>query len=146
MAYRLHNFRTLKEQESWQNVWWNVSLGACGWISCSSNTQYSAKWLLRNADRLPQHPTLPLLDERIITWTIIIPYRWHFNRAYNVLYFVSPNKSTLRKCRLYAFLSWCATTLTLILLTWRIGWTPNNACRWQMGFDLASKWLKKYNH
>ena len=36
--------------------------------------------------------------------------------------------------------------LTLILLTWRIGWTPNNASRWQMGFNLASKWLKKYNH
>ena len=80
-------------------------------ISCSSNTQYSAKWLLRNADRLPQHPTLPLSDERIITWTIIMPYRWHFNRAYNALHFVSPNKSALRKCRLYAFLSWWATTL-----------------------------------
>jgi cytochrome b561 len=24
--------------------------------------------------------------------------------------------------------------LTLILLTWRIWWAPNNASKWQMGF------------
>jgi len=27
--------------------------------------------------------------------------------------------------------------LTLILLTWRIWWAPNNASKWQMGFNLA---------
>jgi hypothetical protein len=31
--------------------------------------------------------------------------------------------------------------LTLTLLTWRIGWTPNNASKWQMGFNLAFKKL-----
>ena len=31
--------------------------------------------------------------------------------------------------------------LTLILLTWRIWWAPNNASRWQMGFNSASKEL-----
>jgi len=31
--------------------------------------------------------------------------------------------------------------LTLILLTWRIWWPPNNASRWQMGFNLAFKGL-----
>jgi hypothetical protein len=31
--------------------------------------------------------------------------------------------------------------LTLILLTWRIWWVPNNAGRWQMGFKLAFKGL-----
>ena len=31
--------------------------------------------------------------------------------------------------------------LTLILLTWRIRWAPNNASRWQMGFNLAFKGL-----
>jgi len=30
-------------------------------------------------------------------------------------------------------------TLTLILLTWRIWWAPNNASRWQMGFNWAFK-------
>ena len=32
--------------------------------------------------------------------------------------------------------------LTLILLTWRIWWAPNNASRLQMGFNLAFKRLK----
>ena len=36
----------------------------------------------------------------------------------------------------------CASSLTLILLTWRIWWDPNNASRWQMGFNLAFKGLK----
>jgi len=30
-------------------------------------------------------------------------------------------------------------TLALILLTWRIWWAPNNASRWQMGFNTAFK-------
>ena len=31
--------------------------------------------------------------------------------------------------------------LTLILLTWSIGWAPNNASKWQMGFNWAFKVL-----
>ena len=31
--------------------------------------------------------------------------------------------------------------LTLILLTWRIWWTPNNASRWQVGFNSVFKRL-----
>jgi hypothetical protein len=31
--------------------------------------------------------------------------------------------------------------LTLILLTWRIGWAPNNASKWQVEFNLAFKGL-----
>ena len=31
--------------------------------------------------------------------------------------------------------------LTLILLTWSIGWAPNNASRWQMGFNMVFKGL-----
>jgi hypothetical protein len=31
--------------------------------------------------------------------------------------------------------------LTLVLLTWRIWWAPNNASKWQMGFNSASKRL-----
>ena len=29
--------------------------------------------------------------------------------------------------------------LTLILKTWRIWWAPNNACKWQMGFNSSFK-------
>jgi len=33
--------------------------------------------------------------------------------------------------------------LTLILLTWRIWWAPNNASRWQMGFNSEFKvWIQ----
>ena len=32
-------------------------------------------------------------------------------------------------------------SLTLILLTWSTGWAPNNARKWQMGFNLAFKGL-----
>ena len=32
--------------------------------------------------------------------------------------------------------------LTLILLTWRKLWTPNNASKWQMGFNSAFKGLR----
>jgi hypothetical protein len=38
----------------------------------------------------------------------------------------------------FAFVS----LLTLILLTWRIGLAPNNASKWQMGFNSAFKGLK----
>jgi len=38
------------------------------------------------------------------------------------------------------------SVLTFILLTWRLWWAPNNASRWQIGFNWAFKWLKKYNH
>jgi hypothetical protein len=31
--------------------------------------------------------------------------------------------------------------LTLILLTWRIWWAPNNASKWRMGFNLALRGL-----
>ena len=34
------------------------------------------------------------------------------------------------------------TSLTLILLTWRIWWAPNNASRWQMGFNTVFNLLK----
>ena len=37
-------------------------------------------------------------------------------------------------------------SLTPILLTWKIGCAPNNASRWQMGFNLAYKWLIFWTH
>ena len=37
-----------------------------------------------------------------------------------------------------------AKTLTLILLMWRIWWAPNNASRWQRGFNLAFKGLTQF--
>jgi hypothetical protein len=34
--------------------------------------------------------------------------------------------------------------LTLILLTWNIGWAPNNASKWQMEFNSAFKGLRSF--
>jgi hypothetical protein len=62
----------------------------------------------------PSTPLRPPLAERVITWTIIMLYRWHVNKAHNTLYFVSPNKSTLRQHRLYAFPNWWALTLNTL--------------------------------
>jgi hypothetical protein len=36
--------------------------------------------------------------------------------------------------------------LTLILLTWSIGWAPNNARKWQMGFNWDFKVLIEIFH
>jgi len=36
-------------------------------------------------------------------------------------------------------------TLTLILLTWRIWWAPNNASKWQIGFNWVFEGLKELN-
>ena len=36
-----------------------------------------------------------------------------------------------------------ASVLTPILLTWRIWWAPNNASKWQMGFNSAFKGLNR---
>ena len=38
-----------------------------------------------------------------------------------------------------------SSKLTLILLTRRIWWFPDNASKWQMGFNSALKGLTKYN-
>jgi len=52
------------------------------------------------------------------------------------LHLVGTMKGVLRykKC-----MEW--TTLTLIPLTWRIWWAPNNASKWQMGFSWKFKGL-----
>jgi hypothetical protein len=44
----------------------------------------------------------------------------------------------------FYYLSWHSLVLTLILLTWRIWWAPNNTSKWQMGFNSAFKGLKNY--
>jgi hypothetical protein len=42
------------------------------------------------------------------------------------------------------FLSLIFVLLTLILLTWRIWWAPNNASKWQMGFNSVFKGLNAH--
>jgi len=47
-----------------------------------------------------------------------------------------PNSASISKEKLLI--------ITLILLTWRIWWAPNNASMWQMGFNLAFKELSSF--
>ena len=53
---------------------------------------------------------------------------------------ISPllRRVTLCKSKLFVQLP---TVLTLILLMWRKGWAPNDASKWQMGFNSAFKGL-----
>ena len=73
--------------------------------------------------------------------------RYHITDFGHLLYNKSSNKmkKLLRtspiRCLNYKQMGWY---LTLILLTWKIWWAPNNARKWQMGFMLAFKSLK-YN-
>jgi len=65
-------------------------------------------------------------------YVILIPFplKWFHER-------VSVLRYTYIACFVKPFL-----VLTLILLTWRIWWAPNNDSRWQMGFNSAFKGLK----
>jgi hypothetical protein len=42
---------------------------------------------------------------------------------------------------MYRLASEEVVALTLILLTWRMWWAPNNVRKWQMGFNSAFKGL-----
>ena len=54
---------------------------------------------------------------------------WHHNQIqYIYIYIYIYDISSLR-----------VNDLTLILLTWRKWWTPNNASKWQMGFNSGFK-------
>jgi hypothetical protein len=47
-----------------------------------------------------------------------------------------------RESSIHFTLSSLRIILTLTLLTWKIRWAPNNASKWQMGFNSAFKGLK----
>ena len=70
----------------------------------------------------------------------------------NSYYLVTHKESNYRLTSLYVYISICKlhvsvplkivrlsyklnSLLTLILLTWRIWWAPNNASKWHMGFN-----------
>jgi hypothetical protein len=67
---------------------------------------------------------------------ILVAYRLHCKHYYcHLSRPPSYRRSSFRISRLGRY-------LTLILLTWRIGWAPNNASKWQMGFNLVFKGLR----
>jgi len=56
-------------------------------------------------------------------------------------FFLAQFQHTLQKV-ITTLCTCCHISLTLILLTWRIWWAPNNASKWQMGFNSVFKGLK----
>jgi len=55
------------------------------------------------------------------------------------------SRNIKNRCSIYIYdiSSLMVNDLTLILLTWRKWWTPNNASKWQMGFNSVFKGLKR---
>ena len=51
---------------------------------------------------------------------------------------LSSSCSVVQECLFMSVVN-TSMLLTLTLLTWKICWDPNNASRWQMGFNLAFK-------
>jgi len=68
-------------------------------------------WLTRASHCFQLCNTKQKATVSLVVWVIHSPHHWHFN------------------------------SLTLTLLTWRIWWAPNNASKWQMGFNLAFEGL-----
>ena len=74
-----------------------------------------------------------------------------FNFLTSVIPYVPCNRLTLRRLMSYIYIyiydisSLKVNNLTLILLTRRKWWAPNNASKWQMGFNSGFKGLKYFN-
>ena len=72
----------------------------------------------------------------------------HYSWSFRLLLMMADSLGTAAISICHLSLSTCFNSaslgyLTLILLTWRIWLTPNNASKWQMGFNSAFKGLKK---
>jgi len=71
---------------------------------------------------------------------IIVNYLMTIVNSTNDITLSRPVNTLRHKCR---FCCCCQekSSFTLTPLTWRIWWAPNNASRWQMGFNSAFKGL-----
>jgi len=88
------------------------------------------------------------------THTLQNPHMCGFCNVCKVTYVIFSPVSvseSLLKHHIPSYFSIVSSLLTLILLTWRIGWALNNAKKWQMGFNSAfegftwSQFVHKWN-
>jgi len=63
------------------------------------------------------------------------------NEVYTIVIMFIIENAVLQICSYIRTCWYVNCTLTLILLTWRIWWAPNNASKWQMGFNWVFKGL-----
>jgi hypothetical protein len=78
------------------------------------------------------------LDNVRLSWTFLSSTVWH-------CVFGSAVHDSLKDYDTFIFRAKISWRLTLILLTWRIWWAPNNASKWQIGFNSAFKGLTHYS-
>ena len=109
-------------------LWVRIPPGACMSVCCEC--VLSGRGSLRRDDHSPRR-VLPTVVRRCVCDLEISWMRrsWHTGGCR------AKNKQT--NFIICTHQLW----LTLILLTWRIWWAPNNASKWQMGFNSAFKWL-----
>ena len=111
----------------------HCGLVQCSWDANSNFADREISTLLRIPeihDRPDISPTWSTLSQLYTPYSITqYSCKIHFNDWHKCFF-------------LLIILLLCQPNLTLILLTWRIGWVPNNASRWQMGFNSAFKGLR----
>ena len=135
-------------------VWWSQS----AWLfprmrllKCSNVTyamKLDSKKPLRKVGNKLRIDTASYPGRFWSSWNLT-PYRNRLDVELSVfLYFRVPFLHLCR-CASYCLCTWMSSakeffSLTLILLTWKIRWAPNNVSNWQMGFNSAFKGLIRF--
>jgi hypothetical protein len=99
---------------------------------------------------LPRINRMNLMSANLFSLSIIRPsfvclFVSLFLSIYSVVLFSYIKKERKKERKEWTLFVFLVKHLTLILLTWRIWWAPNNANKWQMGFNSMFKGLKKLN-
>jgi hypothetical protein len=111
----------------------------CGFRACAITFHLASRW--RTGSVLS-----PVTSQKscVLTFTLLLLSYGQASEAWELaneatLFHMSGHSEQERTLTYLVFRG-----LTLILLTWRIWWTPNNASRWQMGFNSAFKGLSDF--
>ena len=95
------------------------------WWALNSTPATAENWLLKEGMLKVKHYTCTMLFKHIFQHLLTAGVRI-LEKIVSIVF--DRNKSCM--------------FLTLILLTWRMWWAPNNASKWQMGFNSVFKGLK----
>jgi len=110
------------------------------WMSGSSINKWHDKETNKNTI-FYKYFIIFLYLNKMTTWRVRLPLQPRLWRNFaNLTRFETVIFRTRRNVVTIKILNF-TSLLTLILLTWRIRWAPNNVSKWQMGFNLAFKGL-----
>ena len=116
------------------NISWEVKDGRCvGWTNLhASCAEYHEIWESQPPGTLRVYPGL-----RRDCFTFTCNYPIYITCSVHTLWFVYRDEYFARN-RPANYCKWTSFCVELNLsLTWRIWWAPNNASKWQMGFNSA---------